>query len=108
MPGGSRTPLEQWPTRELVGVGLAIAFIAGFGLFVLLRVAWTAWNERDMVVFVGALAVASFLGVWGAVLVQFGKILVRRWRSGRNHEGTSSPEKTAPAEAKEKAESKQP
>jgi hypothetical protein len=108
MPGGNRIPIEQWPTRNLIGVGLAIAFIAGFGLVVLLRVAWTAGNQGNTVVIVGALAVAGFLGVWGAVSVQFGRILFRRRRSGRIREGTSSREKSAQAEAKDESESEKP
>jgi hypothetical protein len=42
MIGGSRTPIEQWPTSKLAGVGLAVVMIAGPGLGLVMRVAWQA------------------------------------------------------------------
>ncbi len=58
-----------------------IAVIVGFGLFVTLRGARTAWRQGDIGVVIGALAVSIFLSVWLAVLLKIGKELLRRWRT---------------------------
>jgi hypothetical protein len=108
MIGGSRIPLEQWPTSKLLAVGLVIFAVATSGLGLTLRGAWRAWNQGEITVCIGALAVAVFFGFWLVIFGQFGKILLRRARGNHPDPSTPPAKGIAAAEAKEKAESKQP
>lgn len=95
MPGGSRIPIEKWPTKKLVGVGITIAFIVGSGLFLTGRACWKAWSEGERMLALTAATITGFFGVWIVVLVQFGRELLRRWHSGRVDFSAPLPDNTA-------------
>lgn len=85
MIGGNRVPLKDWPTRQLIAVGISIGFISVSGFILTLRLVWQAWNQGERGVALVALLVAAFFAIWVGVFAGFVGVLHGRWRPPKSH-----------------------